>query len=507
MKSLSARSALFIAVFYPPLLAASLIVAPSGGDYETISEGVAAAEPGDTVLVKAGKYTAGAYLGSNNGTEGKMITIKNFPGDLPEINGWKEDGVTPNGGSAFSNPEDSPVSYMRIEGFYVTGFQFGELSINWKNGADKNSYIAGNNVEARYNVVDLCGQNGMSIFFTKNVTLENNLVSRTGWKLDSWSSGINLLSDGGAVLVRNNVSFHHIDISSNRSDGNGFIIDQSYSKLTSAVFENNLAFLNGGSGFGTTSTANVSYIGNTSYNNFQDAGFANGSRVAAGISFSNTESRNTKVVQNNILLQTNRGEPIAVYGSTVSSLKNVRTNFTSKLASDAAAIFTDAANCNFRLKSGASSVIGKATADGIFTTDIGFDFRAIKKETSTRQSFYQFAPDIEYIKSKGGLQGCFKPLAHRSPPSIGAYEYSEFDPTPIRSTNGGIVISGPDLGKKSTKVSVVDITGRTVFQSDNVRPAAGNNPSAIPVIGLAPGSYLIKVAASKGTVVKKLARW
>jgi hypothetical protein len=496
-------TALWICFFCLQIFSATIIVIPSDTVYASISAGVADAQPGDTVLVRAGKYTAGAYLGSNNGTEGKMITIKNYPGEMPEINGWKDES-TVNGGSAFSNPQDKPVNFVRIEGFYVTGFQFGALSINWKDNADKASYIAGNNVEARYNVVDLCGQNGMSIFFTKNVTLENNLVSRTGWKLDSWSSGINLLSDGGVVVVRNNISFHHIDISSNRSDGNGFIIDQSFSKLTSALFENNLSFLNGGSGFGTTSTSNVSYIGNTAYNNFQDANFANGSRKAAGLSFSNTESRNTKTIQNNILIQANRGDPIAVYGSTVASLKNVKNNFTSTSASDASSIFVDAANCNFRLKAGASNVIGKGAADGIAASDIGFDYRAIKMATDSHQSFYAFAPDTAFIRSKGGLAGCFKPVAHKSPPSIGAYEYSDFDPTAIHNTNQSAVIS---FSKEApTRIAVVDLVGRTIYKSDNLHRGATERQLTIPVNGFSRGAYFVKIRTAKGTVVRKMVR-
>ncbi|NLD99699.1 MAG: hypothetical protein GX640_07480 [Fibrobacter sp.] len=76
-----------------------------------------------------------------------------------------------------------------------------------------------------------------------------------------------MLGNGGTIIVRNNISFHHIDVSDHHTDGNGFIIDQSFYKITIARIENNVAFLNGGSGFGTNQSANTYYIGNTSFNN------------------------------------------------------------------------------------------------------------------------------------------------------------------------------------------------------------------------------------------------
>jgi hypothetical protein len=146
------------------------------------------------------------------------------------------------------------------------------------------------------------------------------------------------------------------------------------------------------------------------------------------------------------------------------------------------------------------------TADGIAQNDIGFDYRAIKSETNSREPFYKFAPDIDFIKSKGGLTGCFKPLAHKSPPSIGAYEYSEFDPTPIRSTEKGGVISFSAPRSELTKVSMVDLVGRTVYHSDKVRPTTGANQLAVPMNKLSRGSYFVKIATTKRMVVKKLAR-
>ncbi len=476
----------------------------------SIAQGINSISPGDTVLVKDGVY--GATYFNKSGEEGKFITIKNFPGHMPEINGWDGDEV--DGGQAFGGPADA--SWIRIEGFYVTGFRFGLCSFNWINGIteeEKKTAISGSNIELRYNVVDLCGMNGMSVFFTENVTYEYNLVSRTGWESPdhSWSSGINLLGNGGKLIVRNNISFHHVDISEHHTDGNGFIIDQSFGKINSAIVENNIAFLNGGSGFGTTSSENVSYIGNTTYNNWQDDEF--GSHGAGGISFSNTESRNTGVVKNNLCIQTNRGEPIIVYGSNLSSLNGVSNNFTSKETSDASVIFEDPDNGDFRIKEGATDVIGKADGSDIFTHGIGFDPKAIKAETDHRQPFYRFAPDIEYIKSKGGLEGCFAPVERKAPPAIGAYASVVMDTSTstlqhltsnrrifFSYNNHTSILNIAGLNESEYHVTITNTMGRAIVNTHIPTAPTGEHLMQLGDIKMPSGIYPIIISSPSGMV-------
>ncbi|NLD99700.1 MAG: hypothetical protein GX640_07485 [Fibrobacter sp.] len=119
-------SILFVIHF--SITATTLIVAPSGQMYSSINSAVNAMQPGETVLVKPGKYTGGVYL-QKQGLPNAFLTIKNFPGELPELNGW--DGDTPNSGAAFTNASNVPASYLRIEGFYATGYKFGLTSLNW----------------------------------------------------------------------------------------------------------------------------------------------------------------------------------------------------------------------------------------------------------------------------------------------------------------------------------------------------------------------------------------
>lgn len=455
---------------------AKVLIAGPGEQYTSINSAVSAMSPGDTVLVKTAKYSIGAYL-SKKGLPGKYLTIKNYPGEMPEINGWN--GSETNGGSAFTNT-DSSAEYLRIEGFYITGFKYGGFSLNWKTVSseeERKSFLFGKNIEIRNNVVDLCGVNGISVFYTENVIVENNLVSRTGWQESSWSSGINMLGNGGIVIVRNNVTFHHIDISSHHTDGNGFIFDQSFNKMTLGLVENNISFLNGGSGFGTNQSANVSYIGNTSYNNWQDNNFQSGG--AGGISFSNLESRNTIAFKNNLCIQTNRGEPVIVYGTKISDLKGtVSNNFTSKSEADAAALFLDASSCDFRLKKEGVAKLGYGLAGDIYSLDNGFDPHAIKKENNSRISFYTFSPDIDYIKTKGGLSGCFQPKNRGAIPSIGAYEPEGATAVVLKNTSivsGSVPVSflvnsrGIQSFEKKNDlriISLYDLCGRYVYREN-----------------------------------------
>jgi hypothetical protein len=90
-----------------------------------------------------------------------------------------------------------------------------------------------------------------------------------GWGPDSWSSNINLWAIRGPNnIVRGNVAFHGVDTSSNNSDGNGFILDVSLDE-GSALFENNIGFLNGGACVAVCDTSGARIVNNTCFHNAQ----------------------------------------------------------------------------------------------------------------------------------------------------------------------------------------------------------------------------------------------
>ena len=125
------------------------------------------------------------------------------------------------------------------------------------------------NILIRHCVADLNGRTGFAPYFASDVMIENNIASRNGWAPNSWSSGFDIYGvKGDHNIIRGNVSFHSVDTSSHRSDGNGFILDLTLNQ-GSALFENNIGFLNGGSCISVTDSGGAQLVGNTCYANAQ----------------------------------------------------------------------------------------------------------------------------------------------------------------------------------------------------------------------------------------------
>jgi hypothetical protein len=372
--------------------------------------------PGDILYVRGGIYKFSTYL-SKSGTAGAMITIKNYPGELPEINGWNNGNL--NTGNGFGNGLGAYLSHIRIEGFYVTGFYRG-IGINWcttcntelskYNQTRNNGYLQGTNIQIAYNVVDGCGQNGISVFFSSNVVIERNLVSRTGFEAasGSWSSGINLLGASGYNRVDSNVSFHHVDVSGNNTDGNGIIVDLSYDGINNNAntqVTNNISFNNGGSGIQITRSSKVTVLNNSTYNNVQTLPSFWGEFT---ISSTPAYRTNGNQIVNTILFPKSGGKSIGIDG-----------NFPNQISVDANNLkggviqYKNVGISDFSLKTAQSTAINKGNLGYTFlSNDNGYILTDILTAGAVSGSFswYTHYPNIGYIKSKGGLGGCF--VAH-----------------------------------------------------------------------------------------------
>jgi hypothetical protein len=369
--------------------------------------------PGDILYVRAGVYKFNTYL-SKSGTASAMITIKNYPGELPEINGWNNGSMNP--GNGFGNGSGAYLSHIRIEGFYVTGF-FRGIGINWctpcntelsKYDQTRNGgYMQGTNIQIAYNVVDGCGQNGISVFFSSNVVIERNLVSRTGYERasGSWSSGINLLGASGYNRIDANVSFHHVDVSGHNTDGNGIIVDLSYDGINNNAntqVTNNISFNNGGSGIQVTRSSKVTVLNNATYNNVQTLPSFWGEFT---ISSTPAYRTNGNQIVNTILMPKSGGKSIGIDG-----------NFPRQISVDANNLkagviqYKNAGIRDFSLKTAQSTAINKGNAGYNFlANDNGYILIDILTAGAAPGSFawYTHYPNIAYIKSKGGLGGCF----------------------------------------------------------------------------------------------------
>lgn len=414
---------------------AEYYVSPIGSDgavgslaapFRTISRGVAAAMPGDTVYIRGGRYVGWANQLNpiRAGRADAWITFRAFEGELPVL-------IPPAGATEasafepFDDPADSfadaPISFIRVEGLVAYQWPTSGFSNGWEKHA--------NNIEVRHCIADGNGINGLTFYDATGVVFEHNIAAHNGNRAPSYSSGVNLyrVSGGAGVnIVRGNVSFENIDIcgdtgahpcdASRSTDGSGFILDEGG---TGVRFESNLAFRNGGSCLRMTLTPGAQLVNNTCYNNGLDTGY----EFAFGeIFFSDQGSRNDIVVRNNIAVGTN-GQ--AVVNNTNGTNANVGNN---AFAPTTAAVFRDpdGTKPDFRLSPSGQSLVDTADRTATGPSDLGFDPGCIVRASAPIQgvSFWQYAVNYSYIQSIGGVAACFRTAARAigANPDMGAYE-------------------------------------------------------------------------------------
>ena len=101
---------------------------------------------------------------------------------------------------------------------------------------------------------------------------------------------------GGAAanIIRGNVSFENIDISTHHSDGSGYILDQ---MSDGAAFINNIGFHNGGSCIRLTNSTGALIVNNTCWRNGLDprstSTHGTGAAVAAARGLEEADERST----------------------------------------------------------------------------------------------------------------------------------------------------------------------------------------------------------------------
>jgi parallel beta-helix repeat protein len=418
-------------------LAATYYVGPSGDanvpgtSREAPTTPVAAAakvSPGDVVIYLDGVYKEFVLL-SRAGTAEAPITFRADDGAVPIIRG---NGIGENQGAINAAPEGDVGHYI-FEGLWFEEWGSGGIELDWAN-------TKCHDITIRYCVADRNGRNGFSPYNSNNVTLEYNIASRNGYRDDSWSSNFNLFGVRGKVYVRGNVAFHGIDTSANKSDGNGFIIDLSLANAD-ATFENNIAFANGGACIAVTDSGNTKLIGNTCYQNVQDAAsnvqelnFVNTCRGKIDDTIIDVQGKpwtfSNLVARNNAVIYRSGKKDFATITSCGGGTTFVNEN---NYTSGTAEIYENPAAADFRPKAG-SALVDKVAHGTTFASDIGFDPKCIKVETDeskktgngVKRAWWTHAPDIDYVKRIGGIKNCFSPRTRPqgSNQEIGAYELS-----------------------------------------------------------------------------------
>lgn len=371
--------------------------------------------PGDVVIFLDGVYpTKETTKLTKSGTAQAPITFRADEGAIPVFRG---PGETPDQGAIEAGTD---VGFLVFEGLWFENWGSGAIELDW-------DHKGCHDITMRYNVADSNGRGGFAPYNSENALIEYNISSRNGYRSDgSWSSNINVWGTSGKVTVRGNVAFHSVDTSSNNSDGNGFIADLTLAN-TQTLFENNIAFGNGGACIAVTDSGNTTLIGNTCYNNNKraptnDFNFVNTCRAGDvdGVPVNGKGWTFSGLTMRNNLLAGGVKTVSSCGGSSYTQQDN---------ATNASNVFMDPAAGDFRPKAG-SAAVDKVAHGTTFATDIGFDPKCIKVETDSAKkhgySWWTNAPDFDYMKKIGGIKKCWAP---RNRPQgtnqeLGAYELS-----------------------------------------------------------------------------------
>jgi len=224
--------------------------------------------PGDLIIVRPGRY-AGFVLGwdsPQNGTAANPITFQGEPGAVIEARNLRTaDGINLEG-----------ASYIVIEGFAIAnGGTITRAGIR---------SVINQHVVIRNNQVDQAGRWGILTGFSDNVTIENNITSRSQIE----HSSVN-------AIVRNN------QVWGNAANGihmNGDLSQGGNGLILNALVDKNVIYDNGrqgGSGINGDGVQNSKILNNVLYNNH-----------ASGISLYRIDgadgARNNLVAHNTIIM-------------------------------------------------------------------------------------------------------------------------------------------------------------------------------------------------------------
>ena len=163
---------------------ADYYVAPNGDDgnvgtrqapWRTIQKAVDEAAAGVTIYVQAGTYNERVNV-RHSGSRGEYISIENFPGGRPVIDG---DSVNEYGFHVTG-------SYIRIKGFEIKNLKANPAKPNPR------SHVA-----------------GIAVYSSSHVTIEENLIHNILGGSGRAVFGIGVFSRNGGFVLRNN-TIHHV---------------------------------------------------------------------------------------------------------------------------------------------------------------------------------------------------------------------------------------------------------------------------------------------------------
>jgi len=216
-------------------------------DFSTIQEAVNAANPGDTIYVRAGTYQEIVTINKNN----LALTGEN-----------KHTTIIDGGGVS------SPVVYVeRVNDVAISGFtiQNGQKGIYIQ--ASHNSAVSGNKINSNHG--------GIHIYGSYNCTVSGNRITKNTW------SGIYLLSSNnslvsGNTLADNNPSGVHVLFSENNVVSGNTVTNSTYEDIYffgshDCIASGNIVTNSGTVGVGFSSSYNVTVSENRITNSHDHA--------------------------------------------------------------------------------------------------------------------------------------------------------------------------------------------------------------------------------------------
>jgi hypothetical protein len=144
--------------------------------FRTIQKAMDVVNPGDIVYVRDGTYNENPTL-TRSGNSSAWITIKNYPGELPVIDGT---GMTPSywaGGTL----EVGSVSYVIIDGFKIQDSEASGICV-----LRSNNVIVKNcqTMNTGYSGIRVCyGEGTSNLQYCTNIKVLNNIIDQSNMKV------------------------------------------------------------------------------------------------------------------------------------------------------------------------------------------------------------------------------------------------------------------------------------------------------------------------------------
>jgi len=271
--SLPAESAP-LRTFYVATTGDDTAAGSAASPWRTLQRAARDVQPGDLIVVRPGRYTGFVlgWDGPQNGTAANPIVFQGEPGATIESRNLRTaDGINLEG-----------ASYIVIEGFAVqNGGTITRAGIR---------SVTNHHVVIRNNQIDNAGRWGILTGFSDDVTIENNVTSRS-----QIEHGIYVSNACVNAVVRNN---HVWGNAANGIHMNGDLSQGGNGLILNALVEKNVIYDNGrsgGSGINGDGLQNSRILNNVLYNNH-----------ASGISLYRIDgadgAKNNLVAHNTILM-------------------------------------------------------------------------------------------------------------------------------------------------------------------------------------------------------------